>query len=218
MQTIKIPTWMYLRIGMVLFMFLICIMFFDFMPAQMPIHWWISWEADWFASKKVAMLMIPILSSLLLVFFELIPQLDPRKSMYKKFDSTWESFKNYFIWFFLYLYLVTIFLTVTPTVSMSFFMMFWLGVLFVLIGKLMRTIRSNYFVWIRTPWSLENEEVWEKTHKLAGWVFVIWWLILILAAFLSFNPLYLFVFVILSVALIPLIYSYYLYKKITNNK
>lgn len=214
----KIPTWFYLRVGMVVFMFLICVVIFDYMPEQMPIHWWVSGKADGFASKSVALLMLPVLSAVMMLFFELIPFLDPRKSMYKKFDTAWESLKNYIIWFFVYLYLVTIFLSVTPSISMNFFMMVGLWVLFILMWKSMSHIRSNYFIWIRTPWSLENEEVWDRTHKLAGWAFSLWGWFLFLSAFLGFHPLYILIFVILSVSLIPLVYSYYLYKKINNSK
>ncbi|MEF2176139.1 MAG: SdpI family protein, partial [Candidatus Absconditabacteria bacterium] len=211
-------TGLYLRVGMVLFMFLIYTMIFDYMPEQMPIHWGINGNADGFASKNVALLMLPILSTILFLFFEIVPFLDPRKAMYKKFDGAWENLKNYIICFFLYLYFVTIFLSVTPSFSMNFFMMFGLGMLFILMGKSMSQIKSNYFIGIRTPWSLENEEVWGKTHRVASWVFVLGGGVLLLSAFFGFHPMYIFIFVILTVTLIPLVYSYYLYSKITNSK
>ena len=89
-------------------------------------------------------------------------------------------------------------------------------ILFMVLGNYFGKLRPNYFVGIRTPWTLENETVWLKTHRLGGKVWVYGSLIMLIAKFLlPMEPFFIFIFIgfTLIIALIPIVYSYLLYKK-----
>ena len=88
-----------------------------------------------------------------------------------------------------------------------------MGVLFIVIGNLLGKVTRNFFVGIRTPWTLASEEVWYRTHRLAGKLFVAAGLFMVVASLAGLRlwPL----FVSLGVAaLVPVVYSYVIYRRI----
>ncbi len=89
-----------------------------------------------------------------------------------------------------------------------------LGFFYVLLGNYFPTIKHNYFMGIRTPWTLEKEEVWKKTHQMAGPLWMIGGLLIVFVCFLIKGELAftLFMTVTMIIAIIPLVYSYVVYK------
>lgn len=92
-----------------------------------------------------------------------------------------------------------------------------IGLLFVFLGNYFGTLKPNYFIGFRTPWTLENEEVWRKTHRHCSKVWFIGGLLIIIANMLNdFNSVWaLNVVCIISLIVIPIVYSYSIYKKVT---
>jgi len=86
--------------------------------------------------------------------------------------------------------------------------------LFIVLGMVMPKIKKNYFVGIRTPWTLQSEEVWQKTHKFAGKTFVAMGILTFLTIFLREKMFGLFIAVVLIGAFAPVVYSYYIYRKL----
>lgn len=96
----------------------------------------------------------------------------------------------------------------------SLFMLLFIGILFIVIGNYLPKCRQNYTMGIKVPWALNNEENWNATHRFAGRVWVIGGFLFLLSAFLpeKFLPAVLLV-LILVLALVPTLYSYFYYKK-----
>jgi uncharacterized membrane protein len=96
-----------------------------------------------------------------------------------------------------------------------------IGAFFVVFGNYMQSFKPNYFVGIRTPWTLENEETWRKTHRLGGRLFLIGGLLTIIIAFIAKNNTLLalsFGAIIALISLVPIIFSYVEFKKIHKNE
>jgi len=94
-----------------------------------------------------------------------------------------------------------------------------IGVLFIILGNYMGKIKPNWFMGIRTPWTLSNEEVWNKTHRLGGKMFILLGLVMICGTFLPSETFWkAFTVSIVIILLIPMIYSYLLYRKLKENK
>ena len=88
------------------------------------------------------------------------------------------------------------------------------GGLFMFLGNYFQAIKPNYFIGIRTPWTLENENVWRKTHQLGGKLFFIAGLLIMILPFVLHQYFHeIFLTIIFSAALIPVIYSYILSKQ-----
>lgn len=99
------------------------------------------------------------------------------------------------------------------TTNPSVFVSVLLGLIFVIMGNYMPKLKVNHTVGIRLPWTLHSEDNWHKTHRLAGKLWVLGGLILLLEAGLQFALSYVLVLVILTIVLIPVMYSYQLSRK-----
>lgn len=89
-----------------------------------------------------------------------------------------------------------------------------IGVLFIVIGNYFKTIKPNYFIGIRTPWTLENETVWKKTHKLGGKMWFIGGILIVILSLILNKSLSFTIFMIITgvITIIPIAYSYLIYR------
>ena len=90
----------------------------------------------------------------------------------------------------------------------------FLGVLFIAIGNYMPKTRRNYTVGIRLPWTLDNDDNWIKTHRLAGKIWVIGGIIIFFNGFVQIAVTFVLVFTLIIMIVVPMIYSYWLSKRI----
>jgi uncharacterized membrane protein len=196
--------------------FIIIGILWDKFPAKIPVHWNFKGEIDRYDEKATGLFFIPVLNILIYVLFWVLPKIDPRKANYKFFQGAYNVLRFSITLFLLLLFLITVAMSLGYGLDVGRIVIYLCLLLFLLIGNFMGSFRSNYFVGIRTPWTLQNEEVWQKTHRLGGRLWA--WsslAMIILGFFLSFD-----VFVILCIiyffviAIIPILYSYIIYRKI----
>ncbi len=188
--------------------------FYNLLPDIVPIHWNIEGEVDNYANKNYSVVWIPIFTLVLMALFRVLPMVDPKKEKYEKFSDIYEIIQAAIIGFMAYLYYVTMFAALDTDLNVGMYVMFGIGVLFILMGNYLGKVRQNYFVGIKTPWTLDNEEVWNKTHRLGGWCFVISGLIFVAQAFVGVMSIWVFVLAILISTLVPIVYSYWLFNQI----
>ncbi|MBA4147517.1 MAG: SdpI family protein [Verrucomicrobia bacterium] len=196
----------------------------DKLPDWMPIHWNARGEVDDYARKGFGAFLLPVTNVLITILMGLIPLIDPKLH---KIDpdmraSLWRTVK------FIRLLVSSFFLLVSLAVigaalglfgsgqQFSYTIYAGIGVLFIVFGNLMTKLRPNYFLGIRTPWTLESKEVWMKTHRMGGRLMVLGGFVM-LALFLV-VPLEQFVYWVLLpisglLALVPMLYSYLLFRK-----
>jgi len=103
----------------------------------------------------------------MIILFRFLPKIDPKKANYEKFGKTWEIIQFTIIGFMTYIYFVSFLVTLHPEYSINSFMLFGLGAMFVLMGNYMGKIKHNFFVGIKTPRTIADEDVWKKTHRLS---------------------------------------------------
>lgn len=206
--------WLILKVLLILSMLALTWIVYDKLPAQMPIHWNFSWQPDNFWPKERAILLLPWISIVMIILFYFLSSIDPRKEKYNKFAREWEIIQVIILSFFTYIYAVMIYITLNPEKSITSFMLLGLWIMFTLLWNYMWKLRSNYFIWIKTPWTLDNEQVWNKTHRLWWIVFVLWWLSFILLAFFQLYIAWIFWVVIWTMIILPIAYSYFVYKSL----
>ncbi len=187
---------------------------FNKLPLQVPMHRNAQGIVDGYGSRLAAVLTLPCLCIFLLVLFFFIPKIDPKKARYSEFSTPWEWMQMILLLFFAYFYTIIFFIIIHPGVSIIPFMSWGIGVLFLVLWITMRHIKSNYFVGIRTPRTLANEEVWNKTHALGARTFGGAGFLCIIAAFLWTAIFPIFFSAIILWAIIPVVYSYFIYKNI----
>jgi uncharacterized membrane protein len=149
------------------------------------------------------------------LLFILIPRIDPLQANYQRFRSYYDGFFILLAIFFLVIQLQVILWNKGTHISPNVIFPIALGFLFFYLGILCEHAKRNWFIGIRTPWTLSNEKVWDKTHRLGGKLFKVAGLISFLGAFLG---KFAFVFVlapVLFVTIYTIIYSYFAYEKET---
>jgi uncharacterized membrane protein len=181
------------------------------MPTVIPTHWNAQGQINGYMTpfKAVAAPMLVIAGLALLTI--LLPAISPRGYRIKPFASV----------FTIAMLAVQAFVLVTAfgvllngaghPMHQPLVTTVGLGLLWMVMGNYMGKLRKNFFAGIRTPWTLANDEVWERTHRMAGWVFMLAGLVTVIAAFAG-APLMVAIYVLVGAALIPAIYSYVIYQ------
>jgi uncharacterized membrane protein len=203
-----------LPIILIIFAFLVGLSLYPKLPDQVPSHWNTQGEVDAWSGKTFAVFFFPTITLVIYLLITLIPLIDPFRKNYLKFAKAYFWFRMLFVAFFVSLYFYTLWSAFGMKLSINYFIIPLLSLFFILIGLFLPKVKRNYFVGIRTPWTIHSEETWDKTHKFAGRSFVVAGLISFLGIFIPDYSFIIFIIAILSAALIPVIYSYFVFKRI----
>ncbi|MDP2586741.1 MAG: SdpI family protein [Candidatus Komeilibacteria bacterium] len=189
--------------------------FYSVFPEQVPIHWNVYGEVDNWGSKLTGAIMGPAMVIGIYLLFLIIPLIDPRKEKYSEFSKPFNVFKILLMLLMLGIYLIASLSSLGYNLRVEVWIPSLIGVMFVLMGNYMGKIKPNWFMGIRTPWTLSNDEVWNKTHRLGGKMFVVLGLYLLLSPLLP--PQYTFLamlILVIGMVIVSTVYSYVLYKKL----
>jgi len=202
-------------LGVILLSFIIGIYFYPQMPEKIASHWNAHGQVDGYMSKFWGLFLMPLLSMMLFLLFIAIPKIDPLKHNIEKFREYYDGFVVLIIVYLFYVYLLTIFWNIGIRFSMVQPLAPAMGILFYYIGILIENAKRNWFIGIRTPWTLSSEKVWEKTHKIGGKLFKIAGVIAFIGVFFQRYVLFFILVPIILVAAYTIVYSYFEYQKET---
>jgi len=184
------------------------------LPPTMATHWSLNGTPDGFSSRLMAVSIVPALLVFMTVLFNVLPKVDPRRENYAKFLSSYWLIANAVILFLLLAHALIIASGLGYGVRIDRLMPLGVGLLFVFLGNYLTRVEPNWFIGIRTPWTLSSDTVWRRTHRTGGWLMVIGGLVLAIGAFVARSAfLVLFVATIILVAVIPVVQSYVLWKR-----
>lgn len=191
------------------------IYFYPSLPNRVPIHWNAQGQVNGYGSKLFGTFGIPVIILALYIMFVALPFIDPKRKNYRAFESTYQFLKYLLVVFFLGMQLITLLIASGRVMNQPVLIQVMVSLLFILLGNVMGRFKHNYFVGIRTPWTLANEEVWRKTHRLAAplWVFGGILNILLALAGITFNGRS-FILILAIIALVPIGYSYLVYHRL----
>ena len=195
--------------------FIVSIYFYASLPSQVPIHWNIKGQVDGYSGRFFGAFGIPLMNLFFYFFFILLPYLDPKKANYAKFSSAYKLIRNTFHIFFAGIQAIVLLVALGHPVNVSMFIGLGTSLLIVVIGNVMGKFKHNYFVGIKTPWTLANEEVWAKTHRMAAPLWVVGGIISAIFAILGGESFFIALLIIVSViSIVPIVYSYIIFKKL----
>ncbi|MFQ6601982.1 SdpI family protein [Flavobacterium sp. C3NV] len=201
-------------IGIVLTPFVYLAIIWDSLPQRVPIHWNYKGEIDNWGDKFSLILILFLLPVLMYVLMTFIPKIDPKKRI-SLMGGKFYQLKFFLVLFMSLVALLILYTTKERSVNNPNLVFALLGVLLMIFGNYFKVIQPNYFIGIRTPWTLENGEVWKATHAFAGKIWLIGGFILLLGGLVLNNSFRnVFVFIILISALIPIVYSFIKFKQI----
>lgn len=202
----------------ILISFIVGIYFYHLMPEKMASHWDIQGKVNGYTSKFWGLFLMPIISIGLFLLFILIPKIDPLKENIKKFENFFDSFVSVIILFLFFLYLLTVAWNFGFRFNFTQLLAPAFSFLFYYTGILIENAKRNWFIGIRTPWTLSSDKVWDETHRLGGKLFKITGAIVFLGIFFPTYAIFLLIFPIILVSLYLVFYSYFEYKKEIDSK
>lgn len=196
--------------------FVLAAMVYPQVPNPMPTHWNAAGVPDGYGSRFVGVMLVPLMSVGLYLLFLVLPRIDPRQANYIRFADTYRFFRNLIILFMLFVYVITLVAVFRPGYRLNSAWMFGgVGFLLAALGNYMPRVRSNWFVGIRTPWTLSSERVWRETHRFGGRVFVAGGVAIAIAGLL--KPSWsgaIVIFGCVALAIIPVAYSYVVFRRL----
>jgi uncharacterized membrane protein len=185
------------------------------LPDQMASHWDINDQVNGYTSKFLGVFLMPLIVLGMSVLFLVIPNIDPLKANIVKFRETFNLFVVLIIAFMLYVHGLTLIWNLGNTsFKMSTSMLPAMGLLFIFIGFLLRKAKRNFFIGIRTPWTLSSDYVWDKTHQLGSILFMASGVLAFIGGIFGGMTAFWFLFVpLIGSTVFLLIYSYVLYQR-----
>jgi uncharacterized membrane protein len=194
-------------------MFLLAAAVWNTMPDSIPVHFGLDGQPDRYGGKFEGLLSMPLTAAGLYLLFFFLPRIDPRGERYARFAGAYTIIRTAVIALLAAVQVVIILQTRGVAIDVSTIVALLIGLLFMVLGNYMGKIRPNWFVGIRTPWTLSSEESWNKTHRLGGKVFVVMGFV-IAAASLFQKPWILLgsIGLLLIATVVLAVYSYLIWK------
>lgn len=207
-----------LSILLIIIQFIIGFYLYPKIPDRIAIHWNINGEADGYGSKTMGLFLIPAIELVLIPIFIILPRIDPRASLEKIIES-YEWFILLFTFYMFYVFGLSTAWNLGYRFDLLRLLVPVLGILFYGLGVILGDVEMNWFLGIRTPWTLSSEEVWRETHRVGGMLFKV-------CGLLAFGGLFFSGWLSLGLVMVPvlvsgiyvIIYSYLKYKQISKKQ
>jgi uncharacterized membrane protein len=184
------------------------------LPARVPSHWNAAGEVDGYSSRAFGAFGLPSIMLGLTALLLALPSIDPLKKNIASFRTEYEVFIAVFELFFLLLYVQTILWALGTEISINAVVSLGCGMLYLTIGWMISRAKRNFFIGIRTPWTLMNDEVWDRTHALGSKLFYAAGVIALLGVFVPDYAMWLILVPTLAATAITVVYSYLIYQQI----
>ncbi len=204
-----------IAVGIVIILFAVGIYIYPQLPDTIASHWNAQGQVNGYTSKFWGLFLLPIISVGLVLLFVAIPRIDPLKANIEKFRTFYDRFVILFLVFFFYFYLLTILWNMGVQYNFNQVLAPAFGGLLYYIGVVTEHAKRNWFVGIRTPWTLSSESVWDKTHAIGAKLFKIVGVVALLGVLFPNYTIFFILVPVLIVAGYLIVYSYVVYQRET---
>ncbi|CAN5435770.1 SdpI family protein [soil metagenome] len=198
--------------------FLFVAYFWKQFPEQVPTHFGFDGSPDAYSDKVTGLLIFPGINILMYFLFIALPKIDPSKKgqIFYQDKSKFAIVRTLLHALLSFILMTVIFFSLGYNFNMTFAIFYGLAAFFLVMGNYMGNVRHNYFVGVRTPWTLANETVWTSTHRLTAKLWVASSLLIMLAfPFLPNNiGAVAFEIYLAVIILVPIVYSYLEFRKL----
>jgi uncharacterized membrane protein len=182
-------------------------------PSDIPVHWNASGQVDRYGGKFEGLLLLPLMALGLYLLMRYLPNIDPGRLNYARFGGAYTAIRAGVLLLMAGIYAMVIAWVLGSPVDMSRAVPLAVGALFVLFGSVLGQVQPNWFVGIRTPWTLSSTESWSRTHRLGGWLFIALGVLFALTGLLKIGS---FAFVVIGAAVavvaVLVVYSYVIWR------
>lgn len=192
---------------------IIALVSFIFLPDQLPIHFNAQGIADNFAGRW-SIFLAPVIILAFIFLADILRDLDPKSKNYFKFEEYYYKIHFAVSLLMVFIQIYTIAYVSGLKIGINQFIYPMIAILLMFLGNLLPKFKYNYFVGIRTPWTIDSEKVWYFTHRFAGKLFVVLGFVLALSSFFLFQYIQIvLITIIILLVLLPFATSYYYHRK-----
>jgi uncharacterized membrane protein len=190
------------------------------LPDQMASHWDTNDQVNGYLPKFWGVFLMPLITLGMFALFLVLPGIDPLKANIAQFRETFNVFIVVIVAFMLYVHGLTLAWSLGhQNFKMSAAMLPFMGVLFIAVGFMLRKAKRNFFIGIRTPWTLSSDNVWDKTHQLGAALFMVSGACAIIGGIFGGMTAFWLMFVpLIGSTLFLVVYSYVLFRNETKEK
>ena len=182
-------------------------------PDQIPVHWGLNGQPDRWGGRAEGLLALPFVSLGIYLLLLFIPRIDPGRANYATFAKTYAVLRLLVLLFLTSIDVMILMSIRGEHVDMARKVPLLVGALLVILGNLLGRIRPNWFVGIRTPWTLSSKESWTRTHRAGGWVLMASGLLFMTCAFFRERTYAIGVEILLGASILGLfVYSYLVWR------
>ncbi|NBD08351.1 SdpI family protein [Corallococcus silvisoli] len=206
-----------LSLGLVIGSFVMAAVLYNRLPESMPTHWNASGVVDGHASKPWGPFLLPLVMAGMFLLLVVVPRISPQGFRVDRFQGVYEGIQAAILAFMFLVTALVMLAGIGVPVPMDRVLVCATGLLFVVLGNFMGKFTKNFFCGIRTPWTLASDEVWLRTHRLGGRLFVLAGGVSFVSGLLGGGPIPLLVAIAVAVG-VPVLYSYILYRRIEGFK
>lgn len=179
----------------------------------MAVHWNVQGEADGYGSRFMGIWFLPLITIGLSLLLLGIPTIDPLRKNIEKFRKEYNLFILLFVIFFAYLQVISLLYNLGWQFNLLALLTPAFGGFFYYIGVMLAKAKRNYFIGIRTPWTLAHEDVWNETHRVGAMGFKMSGVLTIFGVVFPNYVIWFMMIPLLLVAFGTIVYSYFVYRK-----
>jgi uncharacterized membrane protein len=151
----------------------VSVLYYPQLPDRVATHWGMSGEPNGWSSRLWGAWMLPLLMAVMWVIMRATPHLDPKRANYANFSAVYETLIVATLAFMLGAHILILAAASGQKVNVGRLVMMGIGAFFIVIGVILPRIHPNWFVGIRTPWTLTSDLSWNATHRVGGWLFAV---------------------------------------------
>lgn len=206
-----------LSLGFVVAAFAMAFMLYDQLPESIPTHWNARGVVDGYTPKPWGPFVLPLVMAAVYLVLVAVPRISPRGYRVERFQGVFEGIQATLVAFLFLLNALVLLSGIGVPVPMARVVPAGAGLVLMVLGNYMGKFTKNFFCGIRTPWTLASDEVWLRTHRLGGRLFVLAGIIVLASGLLGGGPVPVLAAVAVA-AVTPVLYSYFLYRRIEGDK
>lgn len=182
-------------------------------PDEIPMHWNVSGEVDRYGGKGEGLFLLPFIGLGIYLGMRYMPRVDPGRANYARFSGVYSALRAGILLLMAVIHATVLLWAVGRPVNVAAIAPFGVGGLFLLIGGVLGKVRPNWFVGVRTPWTLSSKQSWVRTHRLGGWLFMALGVMFITAGATEVVPFgHVAAGAVITVVVVLVVYSYLVWR------
>lgn len=198
---------------LVVLSFVIAAYYYPILPDRIISHWNVHGAPNGYMGKFWGLFLIPIISLVLFLIFLAFTKIDPLKKNIKEFQNFYDGFILILTFFMLYMVILIVVANLKIHYNFIYAIIPAFSLLFFYLGVLIENSKRNWFIGIRTPWTLSSDYVWEKTHHLGGNLYKVSAIITLFGVLVEKGAIWFILIPVIVSSVWLVVYSYYTYKE-----